>query len=82
MHDIEITSPMYIANVDVCARDEQQLNRACDEQQLNRPHDECEVNRARDEQQADDAGQRRRQCRDDDERIQPRLKVHYDQQIN
>jgi len=51
MHDIEITSPMYIANVDVCARDEQQLNRARDEQQLNRPRDEREVNRARDEQQ-------------------------------
>ncbi len=31
MHDIEITSPMYIANVDVRARDEQQLNRARDE---------------------------------------------------
>ena len=27
MHDIEITSPMYIANVDVCARDEQQHGR-------------------------------------------------------
>ena len=51
MHDIEITSPMYIANVDVRARDEQQLNRARDEQQLNRSRDEREVNRARDEQQ-------------------------------
>ena len=49
MHDIEITSPMYIANVDVRARDEQQLNRTRNEQQLNRPCDECEVNRARDE---------------------------------
>jgi hypothetical protein len=36
MHDIEITSPMYIANVDVRARDEQQLNRARDEPELNR----------------------------------------------
>ena len=51
MHDIEITSLMYIANVDVCARDEQQLNRARDEQQLNRSCNEREVNRARDEQQ-------------------------------
>ena len=51
MHDIEITSPMYIANVDVRARDEQQLNRARDEQQLNHARDEREVNRARDVQQ-------------------------------
>ena len=51
MHDIEITSPMYIANVDVRARDEQQLNRARDEQQLNRARDKPEVNRARDVQQ-------------------------------
>ena len=51
MHDIEITSPMYIANVDVRACDEQQLNRTRDEQQLNRPRDEREVNRARDVQQ-------------------------------
>ena len=36
MHDIEITSPIYIANVDVRARDEQQLNRARDEPELNR----------------------------------------------
>ena len=39
MHDIEITSPMYIANVDVRARDEQQLNRARDEPELNRDHE-------------------------------------------
>ena len=51
MHDIEITSPMYIANVDVRACDEQQLNRARDEPELNRDRDECEVNRARDVQQ-------------------------------
>ena len=51
MHDIEITSPMYIANIDVRTRNEQQLNRTGDEQQLNRSRDEREVNRARDEQQ-------------------------------
>src|SRR5436190_6655 len=42
MHDIEITSPMYIANVDVCARDEQQLNR---DREGDRDH-EGEHNRA------------------------------------
>ena len=51
MHDIEITSPMYIANVDVRARDEQQLNRARDEPELNRDREgdrdrEGERNRA------------------------------------
>ena len=51
MHDIEITSPMYIANVDVRARDEQQLNRARDEPELNRDREgdrdrEGEHNRA------------------------------------
>src|SRR5204862_1867320 len=51
MHDIEITSPMYIANVDVCARDEQQLNHARDEPELNRDREgdrdrEGERNRA------------------------------------
>lgn len=61
MHDVEITSPMYIANVDVRARDdllnrardEREFNRARDEQQepeFNRARDEREVNRARDEQ--------------------------------
>ena len=51
MHDVEITSPMYIANVDVRARDdllnrardEREFNRACDEQQLNRTRDEPEL---------------------------------------
>ena len=51
MHDIEITSPMYIANVDVRARDEQQLNRPRDEPELNRDREgdrdrEGEHNRA------------------------------------
>ena len=55
MHDIEITSPMYIANVDVRARDEQQLNRACDEPEVNHARDEREVNRARDVQQLNHA---------------------------
>ena len=55
MHDIEITSPMYIANVDVRARDEQQLNCARDEQQLNRPRDEPEVNHTRDEHEVNRA---------------------------
>ena len=50
MHDIEITSPMYIANVDVRARDEQQLNRARDEPELNRDR-EGDRDRARDVQQ-------------------------------
>ncbi len=49
MHDIEITSPMYIANVDVRARDEQQLNRPHDEREVNRARDEQQLNRARDE---------------------------------
>ena len=49
MHDIEITSPMYIANVDVCARDEQQLNRPRDEREVNRARDVQQLNRARDE---------------------------------
>ena len=35
MHDIEITSPMYIANVDVCACNDL-LNRACNEHEFNR----------------------------------------------
>ena len=36
----------------------------------------------RDEQEQNDPGQRRRQRRDDDERIEPRLEVHDDQQID
>ena len=48
MHDIEITSPMYIANVDVRARDDL-LNRARDEREFNRARDEQQLNRARDE---------------------------------
>lgn len=47
MHDVEITSPMYIANVDVRTRDDL-LNRVRDEQQLNRARDE-QPDRARDE---------------------------------
>ena len=35
-----------------------------------------------DEQDPDDAGQRRRQRRDDDERIEPGLEVHHDQQVD
>jgi len=34
------------------------------------------------EQETDDAGKRRRKCRDDDEGIQPRLKVHNNQEID
>ena len=34
------------------------------------------------EQHPDDAGERRRQRRDDDERVQPRLEVHDDQQVD
>ena len=49
MHDIEITSPMYIANVNVRARDEQQLNRPRDEREVNRARDVQQLNRARDE---------------------------------
>jgi len=36
----------------------------------------------RQEQHPDNAGQRRRQGRDDDERIKPRLEVHDDQQVH
>ena len=38
--------------------------------------------RAGHEQHPDDAGERRRQRRDDDERIEPRLEVDHDQQID
>ena len=37
--------------------------------------------RVRDEQEPGDSGQRRRQCRDHDERIEPRLEIHDDQQV-
>ena len=45
MHDVEITSPMYIANVDVRARDDL-LKRARDEREFNRARDEQQLNRA------------------------------------
>ena len=36
----------------------------------------------REEEKEDDAGQRRRQSRHDDERVEPRLEVHDDQQVD
>src|SRR5258708_32676854 len=35
----------------------------------------------RDKQEADDTGKRGRKCRDDDEGIEPGLKVHHDQEV-
>ena len=44
-----------------------------------RRHRQCGVRRKQD---PDDAGQRRRQCRDDHKRVAPRLKVHHDQKVD